>query len=133
MTAHTRKAAVASMLVALAVVLAGCGSGSGPGIMSVFQSKPQQDLSAGIKKYEDGKYAQAAKLLQASLDKGLAPADQVKAHKYLAFVHCVSGRPQQCGDEFSAALKIDPSFELSAAEAGHPTWGPVFRSVKGRR
>jgi Tfp pilus assembly protein PilF len=121
------------MLVALAVVLAGCGSGSGQGIMSVFQSKPQQDLSAGIKKYEDGKYAQAAKLLQASLDKGLAPADQVKAHKYLAFVHCVSGRPQQCGDEFSAALKIDPSFELSAAEAGHPTWGPVFRSVKGRR
>jgi len=133
MTAHTMKAAGPWMLVALAVVLAGCGSGSGQGIMSVFQSKAQQDLSAGIKGYEDGKYAHAAKLLQASLDAGLSPADQVKAHKYLAFVHCVSGRQRQCRDEFGAALKIDPAFELSAAEAGHPTWGPVFRSVKGRR
>ncbi len=52
MTAHTMKAAVPWMLVALALVLGGCGSGSGQRIMSVFQSKARQDLSAGIKEYE---------------------------------------------------------------------------------
>ena len=120
--------------VALAVILAGCASGSGPGVMGIIQSKAQQDLAVGIKLYEDGKYGDAAKLLQGSLDQGLSgTADKVKAHKYLAFLYCVSGRQRQCRDEFSAALKVDPSFELDAAEAGHPIWGPVFRSVKHRR
>ncbi|HKU70681.1 MAG TPA: TssQ family T6SS-associated lipoprotein [Burkholderiales bacterium] len=123
-----------SILVAFMLILAGCNTAPMKSIGEMFQGgKAEQDLSAGIDKYNDGSYNEAARLLQASLDEGLsAKSDQVKAHKYLAFIHCGSGREAQCRNEFRAALKIDPSFELAANEAGHPIWGPVFRSVKGR-
>ncbi len=120
---------------ALAVVLAGCESAPIKGIQELFQGggKGEQDLASGIRLYEDGNYGDSARLLQSSLDEGLSgKSDQVNAHKYLAFIHCVSGREAQCRNEFRAALKVDPSFELAANEAGHPTWGPVFRSVKAR-
>jgi hypothetical protein len=38
-----------------------------------------------------------------------------------------------CREEFRKALTMDPSLELSPAEAGHPVWGPVFRSLKGKK
>jgi len=95
--------------------------------------KGQKDLEAGIKAYEDSNYRQATRLIQTALDKGLVTAEQVRAHKYLAFIHCVSGEIQRCRDEFGKALALDPSFELREDEAGHPIWGPVFRSVKSRR
>lgn len=124
-----------SILVAFMLILAGCNTAPMKSIGEMFQGgKAEQDLSAGISKYDDGNYNEAARLLQASLDEGLsAKSDQVKAHKYLAFIHCGSGREAQCRNEFRAALKIDPSFDLAANEAGHPVWGPVFRSVKGRK
>lgn len=94
----------------------------------------EASLAAGIKHYEEGNYAQAQRLLQASLAEGLpSRASQARAHKYLAFIYCVTDRTPQCRQEFNHALAADPKFTLSAAEAGHPTWGPVFRSVsKGR-
>jgi hypothetical protein len=30
-------------------------------------------------------------------------------------------------------LELEPGFELSAVEAGHPMWGATFRAVKERR
>ncbi len=87
-------------------------------------------LSTGIKAYEDGKFAAAAKTIQSALDQGLNESDQVRAHKLLAFMHCIGGREAACRTSFQRALKIDPRMELSAAEAGHPGWGPVFKSVK---
>jgi hypothetical protein len=45
----------------------------------------------------------------------------------------VSERRQQCQDEFRKALELDPDMELSPAEAGHPSWGPAFRTAKARR
>ena len=36
-------------------------------------------------------------------------------------------------EEFQKILDIAPDFELTPAEAGHPTWGPVFRSVKAQQ
>ena len=123
------------LVAALAAVLVGCESAPIQGIKGMFQSSPgQQDLANGVKEYEDGNYAEASRLLQSSLDQGLSgKSDQVRAHKYLAFIHCVSGREQRCRDEFRAALKIDPSFELAPNEVGHPIWGPAFRSAKSRR
>jgi len=124
---------------ALAVLLAGCESAPvktvQESITGLFQSGPkgESSLQNGIRQYEEGNYNEASRLIQAGLDQGLGRNDQVRAHKYLAFIHCVSGRDARCRDEFRAALKIDPSFELAANEAGHPIWGPVFRSVKGRR
>ena len=119
-------------------VLSGCESAPIKAIREDFRSlfqthKGAPDLASGIRQYENANYAEAARQLQSALDQGLAREDQVRAHKYLAFIHCVSGREQRCRDEFRAALKIDPSFELAASEAGHPIWGPAFRSVKGQR
>ena len=119
-------------------VLSGCESATIKAIREDFRSlfqthKGAPDLASGIRQYENANYAEAARQLQSALDQGLAREDQVRAHKYLAFIHCVSGREQRCRDEFRAALKIDPSFELAASEAGHPIWGPAFRSVKGQR
>lgn len=94
----------------------------------------EQKLSAGIKSYEEGNYKDSIKLLQEALAKGLPDKEgQVEAHKYLAFIHCVSGRKKECTDEFKKALELDPKFELQAAEAGHPLWGPVYSSVKGTK
>lgn len=91
-------------------------------------------LKSGIAQYEEGNYAEAQRLLQASLAEGLASrTDQARAHKYLAFIYCVTERTVQCREQFGNALSADPKFRLTAAEAGHPTWGPVYRSVaKGR-
>lgn len=116
-----------------AALLAGCESAPVKKVEGLFQNKGEQELSAGVTKYEDGDYKGSAKDLQTALDEGLAKPDQVKAHKYLAFIHCVSGRERQCRDEFRKALEIDPGFELKPAEAGHPIWGPVFRNVKARK
>ncbi len=94
-------------------------------------TKAQQELAAGVASYEDGAYKQAAKQLQAALASGLeSGVEQARAHKYLAFMHCVGKRQKQCRDEFGKAMAADPAFDLSTAEAGHPTWGPVFRKLK---
>jgi hypothetical protein len=94
-------------------------------------SPAEQELEKGVRNYEDGEYKVATKELQTALSQGLtARADQAKAHKYLAFINCVSGRPNGCREEFRKAFVADPNFDLTPAEAGHPMWGPVFRSVK---
>jgi Tfp pilus assembly protein PilF len=94
-------------------------------------SKGEQELDRAVKSYEEGAHKNAARQFQAALDFGLdSKADRVTAHKYLAFIVCVSGREKSCRDEFRKALDADPSFELGPAEIGHPVWGPVFRSVK---
>lgn len=90
-------------------------------------------LKTGIAQYEEGNYAQAQRTLQSALVNGLAArTDQARAYKYLAFIYCVTDRIPQCRQEFGNAITADPKFTLSAAEAGHPTWGPVYRSVRGR-
>lgn len=117
-----------TLLLMLVGLVVGCASSP----MKVFEKTPdgQQSLSAGIDAYHEGSYADATKRLQNALDQGLNSGDQAKAHKYLAFIHCVNGRERQCREEFRKALEINPNMELDPAEAGHPLWGPVFRSVK---
>ncbi|HEX2198913.1 MAG TPA: TssQ family T6SS-associated lipoprotein, partial [Burkholderiales bacterium] len=64
---------------------------------------------------------------------GLRDSDRVNAHKHVAFIHCASDRERACRDEFRRALRVNPDLELAPAEAGHPIWGPIFRSVKAGR
>jgi Tfp pilus assembly protein PilF len=93
--------------------------------------KAEQDLSAGIRAYEDGDYKSTAQFLQNALSAGLfLNSDKVAAHKYLAFIHCAQAREKSCRNEFRKALELDPEFELTPAESGHPSWGPVFKSLK---
>ena len=120
------------MIALAALLLSACGSMDTGG--GLFQAGPaEQKLSSGVKSYEDGDYKASLEELQKALEMGLRNNDdQVRAHKYSAFIHCISAREKQCRDEFKKALEIDPAFDLKAAEAGHPVWGPVFRSVKAR-
>jgi Tfp pilus assembly protein PilF len=90
-------------------------------------------LSAGLKQYEEGNYAESAKNLQGAIELGIEDKERANAHKHLAFIHCASNRQQQCRDEFRKALAIDPALELAPEEAGHPVWGPIFRALKAAR
>ena len=100
-----------------------------------FAGSPFADsaFSIGLKQYEAGEYAESAKNLQGAISLGLPDRERADAHKYLAFIHCSSNRERQCRDEFRKALSVDPALELAPAEAGHPVWGPIFRSLKAGR
>ncbi len=123
-----------SSLCLAALLVAGCESGPLKDVQNPFvKTKGETMLKDGLSSYEDGNYRQAGRQIKAALDEGLRmKSDRVTAHKYLAFINCVSAREVQCRAEFRQALTIDPNFTLTAAEAGHPTWGPVFRIVRDR-
>ena len=112
------------------LICSGC-AGKGFNLLSGSSSEGRQKLSAGIQSYEEANYKNSAKLLQEALNKGLSNrTEQITAHKYLAFIHCISGRKKECTNEFRKVFELAPDFELKPAEAGHPLWGPVYRSVK---
>ena len=118
-----RAAAVVALLA-----LAACTS---PPLRGLFEtSKGSSVLSAGLREYDNGDYAQAGQDLQTAVDLGLTDDEQALAHKHLAFIHCASGRERLCREEFRRALALKPDLELSAAEAGHPVWGPIFAQLK---
>jgi Tfp pilus assembly protein PilF len=101
------------------------------GLDKLAPRKAEQDLSAGIRAYEDGDYKNASRLLQRASSAGLfLNSDKIAAHKYLAFMHCAQSREKACRNEFRKALELDPNFELTPAESGHPSWGPVFKTLK---
>jgi hypothetical protein len=90
-------------------------------------------LNYGVLSYEEGNYQASITALQGVLETSIVGKhEKVKAYKYLAFIQCVSGREAMCRDYFNKALEIDPNFTLDSAEAGHPIWGPVFRSAKSK-
>ncbi|MBI5436857.1 MAG: TssQ family T6SS-associated lipoprotein [Nitrosomonadales bacterium] len=125
-----------TLFAAAALLLSACGAMEKvkDKMSGLLQPSPaEQKLSSGVKSYEDGDYKSSMEALQGALDMGLSSkGDRVTAYKYLAFIHCVSGREKQCRDGFKKAFEIDPNFDLKPAEAGHPVWGPVFRSVKAK-
>jgi Tfp pilus assembly protein PilF len=119
------------MCAAASVVLCGCATETGRAMQEFLHpSKGHPALTAGLKQYDDGDYADSAKNLQAAIEQGLARKERMNAHKHLAFIYCASDRERQCRDEFRKALAADPAMELEPAEAGHPIWGPIFRSLK---
>ena len=96
-----------------------------------LRERAREQLNAGVKLYEAGEFDSASKSLIASLEHGLLPKpDQARARKLLAFIYCVLGREALCKDEFRKAFEIYPDFALTAAEDGHPIWGPVYRGVR---
>jgi Tfp pilus assembly protein PilF len=120
-------------LLCAALLMTACASPfmRDAGLDKLAPRKAEQDLSSGIRAYENGDYSNSALLLQNALSAGpLLNSDKVAAHKYLAFMHCAQARKVPCRNEFRKALELDPKFELTAAESGHPSWGPVFKSLK---
>ncbi len=98
-----------------------------------LREKAWLNFASGLRQYEAGNYDDALKSLTASLDHGVLPrSEQATARKHIAFIHCVSGREQQCREEFRKAMEIDPKFELTTAEAGHPVWGPIYSNARAQ-
>ena len=101
------------------------------GLDKLALRKAEKDLSLGIRAYEDGDYKNSTRLLQSALAADLfLTSDKVAAHKYLAFMYCAQSREKACRDEFRKVLDLNPNFQLTPAESGHPSWGPVFKSLK---
>lgn len=97
------------------------------------RGKAEQMMADGMVKYDAGEYAEAYKLLGASLKEGLKDkADQVKAMKTMAFTLCLRDRFRECRHEFIKIYDVDPDFDLSPAEAGHPSWTKTFASAKAQ-
>ena len=113
--------------------MTGCASNAfrDTGLNKLAPRKAEQELSAGISNYDKGNYQTAARELKYSINSGLTfQSDEISAHKYLAFIYCVTERTRLCSEEFRKIFVLDPHFELSPAEAGHPIWGPVYRRVR---
>lgn len=137
----SNNAPVAVLLALAALALAACAPvaqqpppGQVPQMSeSELREKARASLAKGIEQYNAGNFADASRSLTAALDHGqLTRTEQGTARKYLAFVDCVSGRETACKDEFRKALEIDPGFDLTVAEAGHPIWGPAYRDVRAQ-
>lgn len=125
---------VASMC---SLVLAGCGTiistcdDAGGGIRLFGKNVVEQKLEIGVREYQEGNYLTSMEAFKSVLETNAADKRaRVTSYKYLAFIHCISSQELMCKDYFSKVLELDPEFELTSAEAGHPIWGPVFRSVK---
>jgi tetratricopeptide (TPR) repeat protein len=97
----------------------------------MLRKRAEEQLAQGVAQYQAGEFDTAVRTLNASLEHGmLSKVDQSRARKFLAFSHCVQGRDVPCRAEFRRAFEINSEFVLSAAEDGHPIWGPVYRDVR---
>ncbi len=122
-----------SALICAVLLMTACASPimRDAGLDKFALRKAEKDLSLGIRAYEDGDYRNSTRLLQSALASELfLTSDKVAAHKYLAFMHCAQSREKACRDEFRKVLELNPDFQLTPAESGHPSWGPVFNSLK---
>lgn len=120
------------LLASASAILGGCTSGPFKDL-NLGRSAGNSYLEEGLRHYEEGNYRTAQRRFQYALEEGLSRPNRVKAHKYLAFIACVSGQQLTCREEFGIALELDPKFDLEPAESGHPIWGPVFRNVKSKQ
>jgi len=90
-------------------------------------------LAEGMIAYDAADYVKSVKGFQDALKETLSADDQLKARKFSAFSYCLSNRTTLCRQEFEKILQLKADFDLSPAEAGHPSWGPSFRSAKARQ
>ena len=94
-------------------------------------AKAEQMLFDGMVKYDAGDYPAAHTLMENALKEGLkSKDDQVKAMKYSAFTLCLENKFTQCRAEFVKIYDVDPNFDLTPAEAGHPSWTKTFAAAK---
>lgn len=120
--------ALAGLGAATLLMLGGCAAPPAPvGVTELMVHPAEHQLLAGLRLYDDARYAEAEQALKSALSLGLASRrDQAAAYKTLAFIECTHERLAECEEAFRAARAADPAFALSRAEAGHPIWGPVY-------
>ena len=96
-------------------------------------AKAEQMLAEGMVKYDAGDYPASYKVLEAAVKEGLKDkADQVRAMKHMAFSLCLQEKFRDCRAAFMKIYEVEPTFDLSPAEAGHPQWTRTFASAKAQ-
>nr|WP_230960389.1 TssQ family T6SS-associated lipoprotein [Burkholderia pseudomultivorans] len=100
---------------------------------SPTQTAARASVDSARAAYDAGDYGRTIAILSRAKEIDGADTDtQVAAHKLLAFSYCVTNRIAQCRAEFSRILDLNPRFDLSPAEKGHPVWGPAFEFARRR-
>ena len=95
--------------------------------------KAEQSLADGLVKYDAGDYPEAQKLMENAVKLGLKnKGDEVKALKHIAFTQCLGDKWTACRATFVKIYDIDPNFDLTPAEAGHPSWTRTFAQAKAQ-
>src|SRR5574341_1849924 len=107
-------------ILLLAAALWGCAA--------VQTVKGKMTLVEGLRQFDAGDHATAAKTLNSALELGLGTKDQAEAHKHLAFIHCSANRERPCRDELRPAPAANPPLQPEPAAARHPVWGPLVLS-----
>ena len=115
-----------------------------------YEQRFQQEIKAAgrlnhpniVTIYDVGKTEQVAYMAMEFLEglelkdmiaSGNVPAaDQVKAMKTMAFTLCLRDRFRDCRNEFIKIYDVDPNFDLTPAEAGHPSWTKTFAAAKAQ-
>ena len=88
-------------------------------------------VATGMQRYDAGDYAGADRAFQDAFREGLRDrADRVQALKYSAFSLCLTGQQSRCRTQFQNLFELDPAFELSAVEAGHPAWQRAYAQAR---
>lgn len=130
---NSRMKSRSSLYIFLGLFLAGMG-GCGTGATSPASTPTvaQATLDSARAAYDAGDYRRTIALLggHAREIDGADVNTQVAAHKLLAFSYCLTRRTTQCRAEFSRILDLNPRFDLSPAEKGHPIWGPAFEYAR---
>ncbi len=108
-----------------------------PAAPAVEVNASERALMAAIESYDRGEFPSAIRQLIPMVTDGLLePLQLLRALKALAFSQCSVNALTACRQTFERALKADPTFDLAAAERGHPIWGPQFlrarRTVLGK-
>ena len=108
-----------------------------PAAPAVDVNANERALAAAVESYDRGEFPSAIRQLTPMVTDGaLDPSQLLRALKALAFSHCSVNALTACRQTFERAFKADSTFDLAAAERGHPIWGPQFlrarRTVLGK-
>jgi hypothetical protein len=94
-------------------------------------AQKEQALAEALGIYAEGRFDDAVVWLTPLVSAPELPLSaQVKVQKFMAFSHCAMNRLRQCRQHFDAALELDPTFQLTEAEKGHPIWGREFINAR---
>lgn len=94
-------------------------------------AQKEQALGEALALYADGRYDDAVVWLTPLIGAPELPlSSQVKVLKFMAFSHCAMARLRPCRQHFDMALELDPTFQLTEAEKGHPVWGREFSNAR---
>lgn len=112
-------------------MLAACSSPKKEEPKSPYSEKEQVLLEELRKKFTAGSYdAVIEDVSQMPEYQAGGLPFRTQSLKFLAFSQCVSNKVRDCTKTFDTILDLDPNFNLEPAEAGHPSWGPVFAKEK---